>query len=122
MCFKAKTYGEVAKLAVRDIAAYKFFKFERGVYKSPYKTGYRWQPETIHTTGLVTKLKRLDNDIHRGFHCYKTKLSSYNSHYLRSIGVLLKVIIPAGAYYFDNGSEYVSNEMVLVGKRPIKFK
>ena len=49
--------------------------------------------------------------MHAGFHCFKQKAAAKNY----SGNTVVPIMIPKGAYYYENKSQFVSNRMVLLG-------
>lgn len=109
MCFKITTK---CQKATKDIVCYKIISgggspyfyplIIRGKYQ-PYKKGYHYTE-----SGFDKNLKYIGED--NGFHSYKTiylKKAQYGTK-------LAVFIIPKGSYYYQNRTEYYSQEIIYV--------
>lgn len=120
MCFYLNNAMDFqnAKLALDDITVYKLFKVKDGVIRSPFRS-CTWKIGCIKNTHLKT---RAYYTIDKGLHSFITVSGARNFHFRDGAHILLKCVIPAGAYYFKNGTQYVSNELVVLDDKPVSMK
>lgn len=112
MCFFTRKNVIKAKVARKPILAYKALKINGNVVYSPMRY-MEWKAGHVHTARLKTKLGSKGEAITVGLHCFKTKKSA-----LTVTNSAFPVLIPKGARYYENDSQFVSNKMVLLTKDP----
>lgn len=119
MCFTNTQNQETAKIAENDIECYKYLRSWAEGLQSPMFGEFYWKEKEINEVDLG----ELDssNEIDEGFHSCKTLKNcqtyrKYNDDYGLSIYLF---IIPKGAKYFENGTQYVSDKIYLASKEPV---
>lgn len=117
------TIQKRAKTAKENITCYKVIKNRNTHLISPFQD-YRWYVGKLET---IDKFEILESvvykglkDIDKGLHAYKSfDLTIKRLYYFTHIPEKLQIhecIIPKGSKYYENGTEIVSNQMIL-GKR-----
>ena len=125
MCFRITYNGKkTATIAKKDIIAYKVLKYVEGKLISPYNY-MSWKKGLIVKIGGVKSND--SNEIDIGLHCKKTiegaiEFMGFINVYLEEEAMIYYVIIPKGARYWENVSEYVSNKMILKSGIPLKYE
>ncbi len=111
MCFFPRKNVIKARVARKPILAYKALKVNGAVVYSPLRY-MEWKAGRVHKAKLKPKISKGSN-IHVGLHCFKTKKKA-----LTVTSTVFPVLIPKGALYYENDSQFVSNQMVLLTKDP----
>lgn len=120
MCFRSDIEPK-KRIAEKDIICWKFLDlaWDKVRYVSPYYSNFVWKK------GKKCRSK-LDKpylgytiywEIEKGFHSYKSRRIAYldrRHHIYIYDSSLHKFIIPAGASYYENDKEYVSNQLIFV--------
>lgn len=114
MCFELPKGSSVRpSIARKNIIAFKLFKKITFIEaESPVKS-FRWTTGKVEHSFLDAPD---DREIYRGFHCCKTPQQArrlaqkWHDKYL-VVGI---VIIPKGAKYYQNATQYVSDTMQLL--------
>lgn len=117
MCFNRQLSEGVAQVAQQDIYAFKILKKVSSGLRSPSQYA-EWK---------VNDLKREPNferiattSINVGLHCLKTYKDAvaYNeSTFLYCNYKIYPVKIPKGSLYWENGTQYCSDQMILISNR-----
>lgn len=114
MCFITPSNILKAKIARRDIIAFKSVYIRTGLKKvtivSPVR-GFEWKVGILYKANMECELLYKGKNVHAGFHCFKQKAAAKNY----SGNTVVPIMIPKGAYYYENKSQFVSNRMVLLG-------
>lgn len=116
MCFTKQRKRDKAIKATKNIVVYKALIGDPYL-KSPYYTSCYW-----------TKGERVEEQRFVKENIYKRYLD-YGFHSCKSIRgakqhaqTVYEFVIPRGALYYENRSEYLSNKIYLKSVVPIKFK
>lgn len=116
MCFNVT--DDQIKKAKSPIKAWKLFVVTKeGVIKSPFRNSI-WKPGVKKTSRL--KMLSGMNEIHLGIHCFKTKRAALVYPHRELHHVLKNVVIPEGASYYVNSTQYVTNALSIEIPAPKK--
>lgn len=121
MCFRLLTKNRYPRplVAKEDIVVYKRLKKTSKGYKSPYKdfvynVGYHYYETSSlrkrYTGSPMYNFRLHSFDINEGLHSYKDLTTAM--YWKNTLEKIVKMIIPKGAKYYDNGSEIVSTELI----------
>lgn len=114
MCFLTPPNVFKAKVARRDIIAFKSLYVSqigtRQTITSPVKR-FSWKVGTLYTCPMDAQLSYKGKNIYVGFHCFKKKKGAADY----SGNTVAPVMIPKGAFYYENEDQFVSNKMILLG-------
>ena len=118
MCFESSRTAK-AKIAKTDIECWKVFRkpiSKRQVNFHPiYRSDYTYKVGKIQP--VIKLMKGLNNEIHKGYHSYRTYNYAKNSGWFmkEKDNEIKKCIIPKGVTYFSNREgEYVSSTIILL--------
>lgn len=113
MCFRVTTRVQKAE---KDIIVYKFL---RDYTKGPVSPHYhaRWGVGAVKSSKLDLN-HRNGSEINIGLHACKTISGAKKLNGTRV--TIYALVIPKGAYFYKNASQYVSNRMKLKSSKPIK--
>ena len=108
MCFIVTSRS---KIATKNIVCYKKSNQEWGERKAKFTPYFKvWFSYTVNKPTEKVRLRNYGGEIDEGYHSYKdVKRIEYSSYRLG------KFVIPKGARYYDNGSEYVSETLIFKG-------
>lgn len=119
MCF-TNTEGQLtAKVAENDIECYKYLmNAGRGLESPCYD--HMWKEKEVSEAAAFSEEGKYE--IEAGFHSCKTFSSCciYRAWMSDSLWAIYKFIIPKGALYFENATQYVSNKIYLASEIPVK--
>lgn len=122
MCFNTRPNVKQFKTARTPIIAFKLMKnVTDRTADSPFRRK-TWNVGVPYRAPLVTKLLYAGQDIYEGLHCFKSvgaarRYASGASHLK-----LVPVMIPAGARYYENETQLVSNKMIMLGTSTSLFR
>ena len=114
MCFYIDNNNR-KRLAKRDITCYKKLKNDLRP-ECDYNYAFKYKLNTLFNDSKEIDILEItdgsfeDDIINKGFHSYIKK--PYDLYNLYSITV--KCIIPKGAYYYKNKTEYVSDKIKII--------
>ena len=118
MCFRRKS---TMKKATKPIYAYKGLNVREGhnikerILISPYRSDKVWKEKERCIEEEFEK-KSTARDLYDGFHSCKTaEDASYHSDFV------YKFVIPKGSYYYENNTEYLSNQIYLQSTKCIQL-
>lgn len=114
MCFSTRPSVSVAKTATKNILAYKLLKDISPTGGSSPFHDLKWEVGKPVKAPLKTKLDYSCQSINEGLHCFKTKRGAMNYLYKRDGHKLVPVLIPKGSKYYENNTQIVSNQMILL--------
>jgi hypothetical protein len=115
MCFYTRRSVTKAEVAKHPIIAFKLMEnVTMSGAESPFRST-KWTVGRVKKAGLRKELNYGGQDIERGLHCFKTAASARRYMHRRASHKVTVVMIPKGALYYENDTQYVSNEMILLG-------
>lgn len=128
MCFSIRQKESVAKIAQKDIKCLKILRVEEGVISSPIKKGTIW---TLGVVQTEPRLKRTvesngwnGHSLNEGLHALKGKVAA--DKYKRDIGArntkIYEAVIPKGAIYWENATQYCADQLKVTGVYRVKPK
>lgn len=115
MCFYPLSKNEKPKIAEKDIICWKKLRATEKGLRNPFMSA----PDTFYLPGVLMPIIRLikrtdkyDNAIiEKGYHSYKSEdICSW--HWTRCS--THKFIIPQGSKYYEDRTEYVSSQIMMV--------
>ena len=120
MCFTRLNFTP-AKTAEADTIVYKILRKYPKTIRSPYRKRYIWNDKKIRKAKLGDSETSIS--VSAGFHSFR-KISSAIS-YTRQMGntsslYIYKMIIPKGAKFYKNRTQYVSTKIRLASTKPIQ--
>lgn len=120
MCFTNYKKQESAKVAENDIECYKYLLNDTRGLMSPIYGDFIWKEKEI--VNAVHFSPAGDRIIENGFHSRKTVAGAddYRVEMCDIASPIHKFIIPKGALYFENETEYVSNKIYLASEIPVE--
>lgn len=119
MCFKTRSMDNKASVATKDIIAFKLMKhITLTEAHSPFRP-CAWRIGKIKRSDLPKTLRYHGQEIEVGLHCFKTAGSASNYSFKERDNKLVVVMIPKGALYYENRTQYVSNKMIFLGDAKI---
>lgn len=122
MCFVTTSSARIAKTARKNILAYKLLKNISATGGSSPFQNLRWSVGKTVKSRLKTKLSYNGENINEGLHCFKTKTGALNYfYYKKDKHKLVPVLIPKGSKYYENNTQIVSNQMILLSNDAQSF-
>lgn len=121
MCFKRLNL-QPPRLATTDIVSYKILRKKPNGIFSPFRRRYKWKDKKIKKAQL--EVSQLFRNVNKGFHSIidieKTTRYGNRTITFREGCYIYRMIIPKGAKYYKNRTQYVSNKIRLAAKTPIQ--
>lgn len=120
MCFTNYKNQESAKVAENDIECYKYLLNDNRGLISPIYGDFIWKEKEIVEAVYFSSTG--DRIIEGGFHSRKTigGAQDFKEEMCDLASPIHKFIIPKGALYFENETEYVSNKIYLASEIPVE--
>lgn len=117
MCFHKLSKEDVPKVAQEDIICYKFLYRQSSTLFSPYNS-FTWE---VGKVGNAIITKGIDEgDLSNGFHsCKSLKDCIRYRTKLCETYLIFQFTIPKGAEYYENETQYVSNQIFLNSATPV---
>lgn len=112
MCFYKNKSTDTVRVARRDIKVYKQLHRKRGKYLSPVY-GQEWERKKVVTSQLTQNA--YSSYVYAGLHAFRKR-----RHAGGYGGTVYSFIIPRGAKYFMNDTQYVSDKMYMLSGIPLK--
>lgn len=118
MCFTRRLKDRVARITPVDIVVYKVLTVDGKILRSPsYYT--IWKPGQVVTSKLVTYFDNSSLQIEEGLHSKKTFSGTKGWTEFNPARKVFKAVIPKGSFYWENKTEYVSNQLKIVSDVPL---
>lgn len=115
MCFITPNNVRKAKTATKDIIAFKAMNLvienNKQEMRSPTKRTFKWTVGKLFNADLENPLPFTGANINVGFHSFKRKSGAKNY----GGNTVVPVMIPKGAIYYENKTQFVSNQMTALG-------
>lgn len=114
MCFSKIT--NKLKIAEKDIPCYKFLRCD---LKSPFEF-YQYVPGAVNTVNLDKDDSEFE--VEEGYHSCKTLATAiqYREEQNEDHRKIYEFYIPKGAEYYENETQYVSNQIVLKSEKSVE--
>jgi len=122
MCFNTRPTVKKAKVAKSDIIAFKLMKNLTNMSaESPFQSK-RWNVAEPVTASLKIDLRYAGEKVEEGLHAFKSVAQARAYEFREMHHKVVPVMIPKGSHYYENITQFVSNQMVLLGTDLSVFK
>lgn len=120
MCF-TRLNLKPPEIADKNIVSYKILRKEDKNICSPFKYKYKWKDKSVRKARLETSCLL---NINKGFHsCIDLARAIRYGRKTVSCKIdcyIYKMVIPKGAKYYKNRTQYVSSQIRLASMKPIQ--